>query len=64
MSNKDLQIGLVVSRMAFYLYNELATMTIFYCTGTDEFRRDKRKAHHEWLELNRKAQLSSRKRTR
>jgi solute carrier family 35 protein E1 len=28
VSNKDLQIGLVVSGMAFYLYNELATMTI------------------------------------
>ena len=41
-----------------------AEEAIFYCTGTDEFKRDKRKAHHEWLELNRKAQLSSRKRTR
>ena len=41
-----------------------AEEVIFYCTGTDEFKRDKRKAHHEWLELNRKAQLSSRKRTR
>ena len=41
-----------------------AEEAIFYCTGTDEFRRDKRKAHHEWLELNREAQLSGRKRTR
>merc|ERR1712087_535813 len=28
MTNKDLQIGLAVSGMSFYLYNELATMTI------------------------------------
>jgi hypothetical protein len=45
-----------------------AEEAIFYCTGTDEFRRDKRKAHHElhheWLEINREAQLSGRKRTR
>ena len=41
-----------------------AEEAIFYCTGTDEFRRDKCKAHHEWLEINREAQLSGRKRTR
>merc|ERR1712216_86853 len=28
MTNRDLQIGLGVSGMSFYLYNELATMTI------------------------------------
>ena len=28
MTNRDLQIGLTVSGMSFYLYNELATMTI------------------------------------
>merc|ERR1711871_105802 len=28
MTSKDLQIGLLLSGMAFYLYNELATMTI------------------------------------
>ena len=27
-TNRDLQVGLFVSGMAFYLYNELATMTI------------------------------------
>ncbi len=41
-----------------------AEEAFFYCTGTDEFRRDKRKAHHEWLEINREVQLSGRKRTR
>merc|ERR1712216_916866 len=28
MTNRDLQIGLAISGMSFYLYNELATMTI------------------------------------
>merc|ERR1711988_1040791 len=28
MTNKELQTGLLLSGMAFYLYNELATMTI------------------------------------
>merc|ERR1712060_482926 len=28
MSSRELQLGLAVSGMAFYLYNELATMTI------------------------------------
>merc|ERR1719194_27971 len=28
LNNRDLQIGLAVSGMSFYLYNELATMTI------------------------------------
>lgn len=28
MTNRDLQVGLTVSGMSFYLYNELATMTI------------------------------------
>merc|ERR1719443_137275 len=28
MTNRDLQIGLAISGLSFYLYNELATMTI------------------------------------
>merc|ERR1719343_1822072 len=28
MTNRDLQIGLAISGMSFYLYNELATLTI------------------------------------